>query len=100
MPVPSQGHYGFHSFPAQHERIGFRSFIKMREHEKIGFRSFIKMRQHEQFGTENCKKSPYKTFIWIMTFLCVSLGFISLWFGLWCLSPLSTTFQLYRGGQF
>ena len=28
------------------------------------------------------------------------IPFVGLWLGLWYLTPLSTTFQLYRGGQF
>ena len=34
-------------------------------------------------------KLPYTT--------VTGVGFV--WFSLWCLTPLSTIFQLYRGGQ-
>jgi hypothetical protein len=32
--------------------------------------------------------------------MCVFLNYIFQRLGLWCFTPLSTIFQLYRGGQF
>ena len=40
-----------------------------------------------------------KIFIeWKVDYKCIL--YFNFWFGLWCFTPLSTIFQLYRGGQF
>jgi hypothetical protein len=53
-----------------------------------GSRNYIEYKQ--------CENSML---IWKHVHLYIEFNCLGLWLGLWCLTPLSTIFHLYRGGQ-